>query len=95
MTTNLDDLYSGLFSILKEQDKQILTRIISLHKAREKELLEEIDTYKTKILIDEKELDEITQEIESMMIAVYQSIDETTKLKEKISKIRSLRVGRI
>lgn len=95
MTTNLDDLYSGLFSILKEQDKQILTRIISLHKAREKELLDEIDTYKTKILIDEKELDEITQEIESMMIAVDQSIDETTKLKEKISKIRSLRVGRI
>ena len=29
MTTNLEDLYSGLFSILKEQDKQILTRIIA------------------------------------------------------------------
>jgi hypothetical protein len=92
MTTNLDDLYSGLFSILKEQDKQILTRIISLHKAREKELLEEIDTYKTKILIDGGELDEITQEIESMMNAVDQSIDETNKLKEKISKIRSLSI---
>jgi len=61
-----------------------------LHKAREKELLDEIDTYKTKILIDEEELDEITQEIESMMNAVDQSIDETTKLEEIINKIRSL-----
>ena len=61
-----------------------------MHKAREKELLDEIDTYKTKILIDEEELDEITQEIESMMNAVDQSIDETTKLEEIINKIRSL-----
>lgn len=92
MATNLDDLYNKLFSILEEQDKPVLRRIIFLHKEREKELLDELDTYKTKILIDEEELNEITQEIESMMNSVDQSIDETTKLKEIIYKIRLLRV---
>jgi len=92
MTTDLDDLYNRLFSILKVQDKPVFVRIIAAHKEREKELLDEIETYKTKILIDEEELDEITQEIESMMNAVDQSIGETTKLKEIISKIRSLRI---
>jgi len=92
MTTDLDDLYNRLFSILKEQDKPVLERIIAAHKEREKELLDEIEAYQSKILIDEQELDEITQEIESMMNAVDQSIYETTKLKEIISKIRSLRI---
>jgi hypothetical protein len=93
--TKLEDLYNGLFSILKEHDKPILEKIILLHKAREKELLDEIEAYQSKIMIDEKEFDDIVQEIESMMNAVDQSIDETNKLREKISKIRSLKVGQI
>ena len=73
------------------QDKPVLERIIAAHKEREKELLDEIEAYQSKILIDEQELDDIVQKIESMMNAVDQSIDETTKLKEIISKIRLLR----
>lgn len=92
MTTDLDGLYNRLFSILKEQDKPVLGRVIAAHKEREKELLDEIEAYQSKILIDEQELDDIVKEIESMMNAVDQSIDETTKLEEKIGKIRSLRI---
>jgi predicted nucleic acid-binding Zn-ribbon protein len=92
MTTDLDDLYNRLFSMLKEQDKPVLGRIITAHKEREKELLDEIEAYQSKIQIDEKEFDDIVKEIESMMNAVDQSIDETTNLKEIISKIRSLRI---
>ena len=92
MTTDLDDFYSRLFSILKEQDKPVLGRIIAAHKEREKELLDKIEGYQSKILIDEKEFNDIVKEIESMMNAVDQSIGETTKLKEIISKIRSLRI---
>ncbi|MBU3927618.1 MAG: hypothetical protein KKB74_07410 [Bacteroidetes bacterium] len=93
METKLEDLYNGLFSILNKQDKPILKKIILLHKAREKELLDEFETYKAGILIDVKEIDATAQKIKSLMNMVDQINEVVAKLKGIISKIRSLRVG--
>ena len=95
MTTNLDDLYSGLFSILNEQDKPILEKIILLHKAREKELLDEFVTFKAGNLLALKKIDARVQKIKSLMNEMSQSNEVVTKLMKKIRKIRSLRVGQI
>ena len=51
-----------------------------MHKAREKELLDEFETYKADILIDVKEIDATVQK---MMNMVDQSNEEVTKLRKK------------
>lgn len=91
METNLEDLYTGLFSILSGQDKPMLEKVILLHKAREKELLDEIETYKADNLIEVKEIDDIVDQIESLANEIDQSIEVTTKLKKRISKFRKNR----
>ena len=91
METNLEDLYAGLFSILSERGKPILENIILVHKKCEKELLDEIETYKADNLIEIKEIDDIVDQIESLANEIDQSVEVTTKLKERINKFRKNR----
>jgi len=88
MVYNLEELYTKLDSILSEQDKPFLRRVVLLHREREQKLLNENEIYKDDVIKGEKDYDAMLAQFEKLTDKMVHDEKVKFKMQMKISKFK-------